>query len=91
MLYDYSEQDREWLWAAQIFFNTYGRPTITAGQLVEMLTLMEQNHNGQVTPIACGMWLKRTGAFKRIRGHDTNKYRPTRRFKTLCQAELSKL
>jgi hypothetical protein len=84
------DQDRLWLWAVQVFFNTTGFPTITAGQLVEMLTLMDENHNGQVSPIAAGMFLKRSGAFRRIRGHSYNKWRPTRRFKSLLHEELSR-
>ena len=88
MLYDYSDQDREWLWAAQIFFNTYGRPTISGSQLVEMLRLMECGNGA--TAVAAGMFLRRTGAFRRIRGHKTNSWRPTSRFRVLLKEELDR-
>jgi len=87
MLYDFDEQDKLWLQACKFCLDV--RPTFSAQNVVEMLTLMEQNSNG-LSPVAIGMWLKRTGAFKRIRGHSCNRWKPTRRFRILREEQLSR-
>jgi hypothetical protein len=88
MFYCADDMDRTWLWATAIFFNTTKKPVIRGSDLVEMLHLMESG-NG-VTPISAGMFLKRTGAFRRIRGHKSNSWLPNRRFKSLCEEELNR-
>jgi len=87
MLYDFDEQDKLWLQACKFCLDV--RPTFSAQNVVEMLTLMECNRNG-LSPVAVGMFLKRTGAFRRLRRHQGNVWVPRRRFKVLLEEELGR-
>jgi len=88
MFYCADDLDRQWLWAAAIHFNTTRRPTISGSELVEMLHLMECGNGA--TAVGAGMFLKRTGAFRRVRRHQGNVWAPNRRFKSLCEEELNR-
>jgi hypothetical protein len=82
MLYD--NQDRLRLQAAKFIVDYQG--TVSGAELVWMLGEMECVDG--LSPVAAGMWLGRTGAFRRVRRHSGNTWRPTRRFKALLKEEL---
>jgi len=51
----------------------------------ELSIAAEEGTGQNLSPVACGMWLKRSGGFRRVRRHNGNVWKPTRRFKTLCE------